>query len=306
MSLNEGDLERLNAYLLPLLGTDGRGGLSAREREVIATVVSGENRCAYCHTNYANKLGKVAGDWSFGQRVAIDHHQVAELTERERALATSPSRSTTIHRPSASTTSSICVTSASTITKSSKVFGSRVHRGDQSHRYRALGATESGIHRHSGRAGALDGIESGVMENPAIRRHMVAVVGSIAVVGLAGCSTPEPTLGGTTATVSIDGNDTGGAHAVRCRQTGWSWHIETLEKKNGFIAVLSTETGITAKSVEFRGFDGFTGAFWADTIGDAEVTGAAGSYTITGTADGTFDDKPIDAVSAKFRIQANC
>jgi uncharacterized peroxidase-related enzyme len=87
LSLNEGDLERLNAYLLPLLGTDGRRGLSAREREVIATVVSGENRCAYCHTNHANKLGKVAGDWSFGQRVAIDHHQVAELTDRERALA---------------------------------------------------------------------------------------------------------------------------------------------------------------------------------------------------------------------------
>lgn len=86
LALNEGDLERLNGYLLPLLGADGRGGLSAREREVIATVVSGENRCAYCHTNHANKLGKVAGDWSFGQRVAIDHRQVAELTDRERAL----------------------------------------------------------------------------------------------------------------------------------------------------------------------------------------------------------------------------
>ncbi len=87
LSLNENDLGRLNAYLLPLLGTDGRGGLTEREREVIATVVSGENRCAYCHTNHANKLGKVARDWSFGQRVAIDHHQVAELTEREHALA---------------------------------------------------------------------------------------------------------------------------------------------------------------------------------------------------------------------------
>jgi uncharacterized peroxidase-related enzyme len=87
LSLNDDDLGRLNGYLLPLLGTDGRGGLTPREREVIATVVSGENRCAYCHTNHANKLGKVAGDWSFGQRVAIDHHQVAELTDRERALA---------------------------------------------------------------------------------------------------------------------------------------------------------------------------------------------------------------------------
>lgn len=87
LSLNEDDLGRLNGYLLPLLGTDGRGGLTAREREVIATVVSGENRCAYCHTNHANKLGKVAGDWSFGQRVAIDHHPVHELSDRERALA---------------------------------------------------------------------------------------------------------------------------------------------------------------------------------------------------------------------------
>jgi uncharacterized peroxidase-related enzyme len=87
LSLNEDDLGRLNGYLLPLLGTDGRGGLTAREREVIATVVSGENRCTYCHTNHANKLGKVAGDWSFGQRVAIDHHQVHELTDRERGLA---------------------------------------------------------------------------------------------------------------------------------------------------------------------------------------------------------------------------
>ena len=50
-SLNEDDLGRLNAYLLPLLGTDNRGGLSAREREV------------------------------------IDHHQVAGLTEPEYALA---------------------------------------------------------------------------------------------------------------------------------------------------------------------------------------------------------------------------
>ncbi len=144
------------------------------------------------------------------------------------------------------------------------------------------------------------------MENPATRHLMAVVVGSIAVLGVAGCSTPEPALGGTTATVSLDGTDTGGAHAVRCRQTGRTWYIETPEKENGFTAVLSTETGITAKSVDFRRFGGFTGTFWADNIGDAEVTGGGGSYTISGTADGAFDDKPSDAVSAKFRIQADC
>ncbi len=125
LSLNEGDLERLNGYLLPLLGTDGRGGLTAREREVIATVVSGENRCAYCHTNHANKLGKVAGDWSFGQRVAIDHHQVAELTERERALADLAAAVTTTRNPAGTTTSQGCVSSDSTTTKSWKVSRSR-------------------------------------------------------------------------------------------------------------------------------------------------------------------------------------
>ena len=49
------------------------------EREVIATVVSGENRCAYCHTNHANKLGTLAGDWSFGdhlRQLGLDDHLI--------------------------------------------------------------------------------------------------------------------------------------------------------------------------------------------------------------------------------------
>ena len=138
-------------------------------------------------------------------------------------------------------------------------------------------------------------------------RHLVAAAaGSAVVLGAAGCSTPEPALGGTTATVSIDGNDTGGAHAVRCRQSGWSWYIETPEKEHGFTAILATGGGVTAKAVEFRGFGGFTGSYWADNVGNAEVTGADGSFTITGTADGAFDDKPSAEVAAKFRIQADC
>lgn len=137
-------------------------------------------------------------------------------------------------------------------------------------------------------------------------RHVAAVVGAIAVFGLAGCSTPEPALGGTTATVSIGGDDAGGTHAVQCRQSGWSWYIQTPDQEPGFTAVLSTGDGVSAESVDFRGLGGFTGSYWADNIGEAEVTGANGSYTITGSADGAFDDNPSDAVTAEFRIQANC
>jgi ipoprotein LpqH len=139
-------------------------------------------------------------------------------------------------------------------------------------------------------------------------RHFIAAaaVGSTAILGVTGCSTPEPALGGTTAKVTIDGNDTGGALAVRCHQTGWTWYIETPEKENGFSAVLETDGTVSPRSVDFRGIGGFTGAFWADNIGDAEVTGAGGRYTITGSADGNYIDDPMKAVTAKFSIQADC
>lgn len=140
-----------------------------------------------------------------------------------------------------------------------------------------------------------------------VTRHFTAtVVGGIAALGLAGCSTPEPALGGTTATVTIDGNDTGGALDVRCSQTGWSWYIETPGKGNGFTAVLSMDGPVTAESVDFRDLGGFTGSFWGGNIGEAEVSGDNGRYTITGKADGSFGEKPGDAVTADFRIQTNC
>jgi hypothetical protein len=138
------------------------------------------------------------------------------------------------------------------------------------------------------------------------RHFTAAVMGGIIVLGVVGCSTPEPALGGTTATVSIDGRDIGGPHAVRCHQTGWTWYIETPEKDKGFTAVLETGGPATAKSVEFRDFGGFSGNFWAGNIGDADVTGKQGNYTITGTANGNFTDKPSDAVTAEFRVKANC
>lgn len=138
------------------------------------------------------------------------------------------------------------------------------------------------------------------------RHFQLAVVAGVAALGGAACSTPEPALGGATATVTIDGRDTGGEHAVRCHQSSWTWYIETLEQKRGFAAVLQTDGEVWASSVEFRDFGGFTGSFWADHIGQARVTGRDGSYTIIGSAHGSFADDPGDAVSADFRIEADC
>lgn len=135
---------------------------------------------------------------------------------------------------------------------------------------------------------------------------VTAALAGLAVLGAAGCSSKEPALGGTTATVTIDGNDAGSALPVTCRQNGFSWYIETSQQDQGFAASLETGGPATVKSVQFRGIGGFSGNFWADNIGDAQVTGSGGRYTITGTADGSFAQAPSKDVTANFRIQANC
>jgi len=138
------------------------------------------------------------------------------------------------------------------------------------------------------------------------RRRIVAVTVGLVALGAAACSSPEPALGGTTATVTIDGNNVGGTLPVTCKQTGFTWYIQTMDKDKGFTAVLATDGPAQAKSVEFRDLGGFTGNFWAKNMGDAETTGNQGRYTISGTADGNFADKPSDAATAKFRITADC
>ena len=136
-------------------------------------------------------------------------------------------------------------------------------------------------------------------------RH-IAVAAAVLVAGLAGCSSQPPALGSETAKVTIDGKDTGNPHAVKCTLTGWAWTIETPDKTKGFTAVIDTGDTITAKSVDFHDIGGFTGSYWADKIGKAEVSGVGGKYTITGSADGSFTDNPSNAVTTTFRIEASC
>jgi uncharacterized peroxidase-related enzyme len=80
--------DRLNAYLFPLLdGAGSKSSLSLREREILATIVSVDNGCSYCHALHVDGLGKVLDDHWLSHRVALDHREVEELTEREHALS---------------------------------------------------------------------------------------------------------------------------------------------------------------------------------------------------------------------------
>jgi ipoprotein LpqH len=139
-----------------------------------------------------------------------------------------------------------------------------------------------------------------------MNNRLVATVAVALAAAAAGCSTPEAALGGTTAKVTINGKSTGGAHAVTCTQTGWMWNIKTPGEPKGFTAFLNTQDEVTVQSVDFRDFAGFTGTFWQGRLGEAEVTGNGGEFTITGSADGSYTDNPSNAVTATFRIEANC
>ncbi|ULE32350.1 lipoprotein LpqH [Mycobacterium sp. IDR2000157661] len=136
--------------------------------------------------------------------------------------------------------------------------------------------------------------------------RLVAVAAVALAAGAAGCSTPPAALGGTTAKVTINGQSTGGPHPVRCTQSGWSWRIATPTEAKGFTANINTGDEVVVNSVDFRDFGGFTGTFWQDHLGEAEVTSAGGKYTITGSADGSFADNPSNEATATFRIEADC
>jgi uncharacterized peroxidase-related enzyme len=88
-ALGKGHFTRNNAYLFPLLlgSPDSTSTLTVREREILGTVVSVDNRCAYCHAFHVDGLAKAIGDERLAHRIAMAPNEVEELSERERLLA---------------------------------------------------------------------------------------------------------------------------------------------------------------------------------------------------------------------------
>lgn len=60
-------------------------GLSKLEREMIAVVVSAENRCFYCLTAHGAAVRQLSGRPELGEALVMNY-RVADLTTRERAM----------------------------------------------------------------------------------------------------------------------------------------------------------------------------------------------------------------------------
>ena len=63
----------------------GDSGLSALEREMIATVVSAQNRCFYCITVHGAAVRQLSGDPVLGEMMAMNY-RAARLSKRRRAM----------------------------------------------------------------------------------------------------------------------------------------------------------------------------------------------------------------------------
>lgn len=68
------------------LTVDFKDGLSHKERELIALVVSVENRCEPCVFGHAAKLHEITGDALWVGKVEVNYRR-AHLSARERAIA---------------------------------------------------------------------------------------------------------------------------------------------------------------------------------------------------------------------------
>jgi uncharacterized peroxidase-related enzyme len=64
-------------------------GLSKLEREMIAVVVSSQNRCYYCLTAHGAAVRQLSGDPAFGELMAMNY-RAATLSARHRRCSISP------------------------------------------------------------------------------------------------------------------------------------------------------------------------------------------------------------------------
>ncbi len=141
--------------------------------------------------------------------------------------------------------------------------------------------------------------------------HVVLTLAAAAT--LAGCSSapePEPLPAGTlvpgTAQVTVNDNDLGLFHSVRCDPAGSLLTISIGNAEQGSTALVSSVGELAAKSVAIHDLAGFTGSFNEGLGGDAQVALTGSTYTITGTAEGFDTERPSFRSTGTFTIKAAC
>lgn len=136
--------------------------------------------------------------------------------------------------------------------------------------------------------------------------RVITAAVSFAVVAAvcAGCFTSQK-VAQKTARVTVD-NKTRTSHAVTCSQVQWllTANITAAPANVRVLLKLDSEKP-QIQSVNIDNFAGFTGV--ADVgAGDAKAVFSNGTYTITGTAEGSQLGDPRVSMTAPFKIEVGC
>ena len=67
-----------------------------------------------------------------------------------------------------------------------------------------------------------------------------------------------------------------------------------------------SSTGLVPSTPEINDLGGFTGSCREYTTGSAEASVQNGTFTITGTAVGFFNDDPGERTDASFELRTDC
>jgi hypothetical protein len=93
---------------------------------------------------------------------------------------------------------------------------------------------------------------------------------------------------------------------VRCLVTPPLITITTGDATAGSTTVVSSAGPLLVESVQIHQLDGFTGSYYADLMGRAEVGMTGSTYSIAGRAEGFTTDDASLAANRTFSIKVAC
>jgi ipoprotein LpqH len=141
------------------------------------------------------------------------------------------------------------------------------------------------------------------------RRYIAPTL--LLLMGIAGCSSPPPALKlpngalpSGTAQITVDGNATGPLQAVACQSIGTGL-TEINIGTTGTGTTVLVDSG-TPKGVTFNDVEGFTGSYWQDLQGSAQLGMVDQTYTLTGTAAGFNTEHPYTRTMNDFTVKVAC
>ncbi|WP_331242535.1 lipoprotein LpqH [Mycobacterium intracellulare] len=144
------------------------------------------------------------------------------------------------------------------------------------------------------------------------KRFFNTTAAALVASGIAACSSaplaspPSDALAAGTARVTINDKELPATTSVKCSPIGALTTITTGDTAAGVTALISNETGLTAKSVSITNLGGFTGSYMKGLDGNAGVSMTGQTYMIRGTADGFDTDHPSVRTTGTFAIRVAC